>query len=90
MVAAYSKSMDLTTISYCLVKGKFMPKYIPGNPQIIVSNQPGAGGQVANKVFYETTKPDGLTLLRSDAETLRLQQPKGNYNLLAKGGDIWQ
>lgn len=39
------------------------PKYIPGNPTIIVQNMPGGGGNIAANYVYNIAKPDGLTLL---------------------------
>jgi tripartite-type tricarboxylate transporter receptor subunit TctC len=41
---------------------KHMPKYIPGNPNMIVQNMPGAGGLAATNYLYGLTKSDGLTL----------------------------
>ena len=41
---------------------KHMPKHIPGNPNMIVQNMPGAGGLAATNYLYGLTKPDGLTL----------------------------
>jgi tripartite-type tricarboxylate transporter receptor subunit TctC len=41
---------------------KHMPKHIPGNPDVIVQNMPGAGGLAATNYLYANTKPDGLTL----------------------------
>jgi tripartite-type tricarboxylate transporter receptor subunit TctC len=35
-------------------------KYIPGNPQMLVENQPGAATLVAAKHVFQA-KPDGLT-----------------------------
>ncbi|MGH7772277.1 MAG: Bug family tripartite tricarboxylate transporter substrate binding protein [Candidatus Binatia bacterium] len=40
---------------------RYMPKYIPGNPEIIVQNMPGAGGLIAANHVY-VGKPDGLLL----------------------------
>lgn len=39
-----------------------MGKYIPGNPEIIVQNMPGAGSVVAANFVYAVAKPDGVTL----------------------------
>ena len=39
-----------------------MGKHIPGNPDIIVQNMPGAGSMIAANHIYNLTKPDGLTL----------------------------
>jgi tripartite-type tricarboxylate transporter receptor subunit TctC len=41
---------------------RFMPKYIPGNPEMIVQNMPGAGSVVATNFVYNVAKPDGLTI----------------------------
>jgi tripartite-type tricarboxylate transporter receptor subunit TctC len=37
-------------------------KHIPGNPDIVVQNMPGAGGVIAANYVYSVGKPDGLTL----------------------------
>jgi tripartite-type tricarboxylate transporter receptor subunit TctC len=42
---------------------RYMPKYISGNPEIIVQSMPGAGGRIAANYVYSVAKPDGLTLL---------------------------
>jgi tripartite-type tricarboxylate transporter receptor subunit TctC len=39
-----------------------MPKYIPGNPNMLVQNMPGAGSMVAANYLYTLAKPDGLTI----------------------------
>jgi tripartite-type tricarboxylate transporter receptor subunit TctC len=41
---------------------QFMPKYIPGNPTIIVQNMPGGGSMIAANYVYRVGKSDGLTL----------------------------
>ena len=41
---------------------RHMGKYIPGNPDFIVQNMPGAGSMIAANHIYNLTKPDGLTL----------------------------
>ena len=42
---------------------RYMPKYIPGNPEIIVQNMPGAGSLIAANHVYNVAKPDGLSLV---------------------------
>ena len=42
---------------------RYMPKYIPGNPNFIVQNMPGASSVIAANYVYNLAKPDGLTLL---------------------------
>jgi tripartite-type tricarboxylate transporter receptor subunit TctC len=43
--------------------GKYMSKYIPGQPEIIVQNMTGAGSVIAANHVYNVAKPDGLTLV---------------------------
>ncbi len=52
----------------------FLPRHIPGNPKVIVRNQPGAGGIVATNSFFEKAKPDGLTLLHGSSTVISSQQ----------------
>ena len=40
---------------------RFMPKFIPGNPEFIVQNMPGGGSRTAANYLYNVAKPDGLT-----------------------------
>ena len=44
------------------VTTRYMGKYIPGNPDFVVQNMPGAGAMIAANYVYNVTKPDGLTL----------------------------
>lgn len=41
---------------------RFLTKHIPGNPDIIPQNMPGAGGIVGANYVYGIAKPDGLTI----------------------------
>jgi len=41
---------------------RFLGRYIPGSPSLIVRNMPGAGGMVAANWFESLAKADGLTL----------------------------
>jgi tripartite-type tricarboxylate transporter receptor subunit TctC len=41
---------------------RYMPKYIPGSPEFIVQNMPGAGSIIATNHVYNVAKPDGLTV----------------------------
>jgi tripartite-type tricarboxylate transporter receptor subunit TctC len=40
----------------------FLKKYIPGNPNIVIENMPGAAGMKAVNYIYSNAKPDGLTI----------------------------
>jgi tripartite-type tricarboxylate transporter receptor subunit TctC len=39
-----------------------MGKHIPGTPNMIVQNMPGAGSMIAANSIYNVAKPDGLTM----------------------------
>jgi tripartite-type tricarboxylate transporter receptor subunit TctC len=39
-----------------------MTKYIPGNPNFIIQNMPGASSMIAANYVFTVAKPDGLTL----------------------------
>jgi tripartite-type tricarboxylate transporter receptor subunit TctC len=41
---------------------RYLGKYIPGHPNIIVQNMPGAGAMIAANYVYKVAKADGLTL----------------------------
>ena len=41
---------------------QFLPKYLPGQPSVIVRNMPGADGRVALNFFVRNAKPDGLMI----------------------------
>ena len=42
---------------------RYMPLYIPGNPNFVVQNMPGAGSMIAMNHVFGIAKPDGLTLV---------------------------
>jgi tripartite-type tricarboxylate transporter receptor subunit TctC len=41
---------------------KHLPKYIPGNPGVIVENRPGADSMIAANYIFNIAKPDGQTI----------------------------
>jgi tripartite-type tricarboxylate transporter receptor subunit TctC len=41
---------------------RYLGKHIPGHPEIVPQNMPGAGGVVGANYVYGIAKPDGLTL----------------------------
>ncbi|MBI2538337.1 MAG: hypothetical protein HYW04_00855 [Deltaproteobacteria bacterium] len=41
---------------------RYFSQYIPGKPEVIIQNMPGAGSLVAANYIYNVAKPDGLTL----------------------------
>jgi tripartite-type tricarboxylate transporter receptor subunit TctC len=59
MIVGFSPGGGYDRLSRILAK--HMPKYIPGEPTIVVQNVPGAGTMIAANQIYNLTKPDGLT-----------------------------
>jgi tripartite-type tricarboxylate transporter receptor subunit TctC len=47
---------------YPRLLAEFLPKYIPGNPNIIIQNVPGAASLIAANQLYNVAKPDGLSI----------------------------
>jgi tripartite-type tricarboxylate transporter receptor subunit TctC len=41
---------------------RYVPKYLPGNPEMVVQNMPGAGGMIAANHIYSVAKADGLNI----------------------------
>jgi tripartite-type tricarboxylate transporter receptor subunit TctC len=58
-----------------------MGKYIPGNPDFIVQNMPGAGHVVAVNHLYSNVKPDGLTIIGTVIPSLYLNQLLGRSEI---------
>src|SRR4026208_340233 len=48
--------------TYTRTMARYMGKYIPGNPSIIVENMTGAGSLIAANHLYKAARPDGLTI----------------------------
>jgi tripartite-type tricarboxylate transporter receptor subunit TctC len=46
---------------YPRLVAEFMPRHIPGSPNIIIQNVAGAAGLIGTNQLYNTAKPDGLT-----------------------------
>jgi tripartite-type tricarboxylate transporter receptor subunit TctC len=46
---------------YARLIAQFMPRHIPGNPEMIVQNMPGGGSLIAANYVFNVAKPDGLT-----------------------------
>jgi tripartite-type tricarboxylate transporter receptor subunit TctC len=44
------------------VLARHLPKHIPGKPNVIVQNMPGANSIIAANHLYAVAKPDGLTI----------------------------
>jgi tripartite-type tricarboxylate transporter receptor subunit TctC len=62
---------------YTRLIARHISKYLPGNPNTVVENMPGAGGIIAANHLYNRAKPDGLTVA-AWASPLILQHVMGN------------
>ena len=47
---------------YARIVARYLGKYIPGNPSVVVINMPGAGSLRATNFLYTTAPKDGLTI----------------------------
>ena len=59
------------------VLAQHMGKHIPGRPELIVQNMPGAGHMIAANYLYNKSKPDGLTIIGSIVPSLYFDQLVG-------------
>ena len=46
-----------------------LQKYLPGNPVVVVVNEPGGGSTKGTNLFAARAKPDGLTILGTSGST---------------------
>jgi tripartite-type tricarboxylate transporter receptor subunit TctC len=60
-IVAGTKAGDVYDL-YARLFAHYMPKYIPGKPNIIVQNMAGAGSMIAANYVYNVANPDGLTM----------------------------
>ncbi|MBI2358303.1 MAG: hypothetical protein HYV04_05270 [Deltaproteobacteria bacterium] len=70
--AAYYEGKTLTIVvgykpgggydRYARLFAKYLPRYMPGNPTIVIQNMPGANSIIAANHIYSVAKPDGLTI----------------------------
>jgi tripartite-type tricarboxylate transporter receptor subunit TctC len=67
-----------------------MAKHIPGKPDMIVQNMPGAGHKIAANYVYNKTKPDGLSLIGSIVPALYFDQLIGRKEVQYDWGKfVW-
>ncbi|MGZ8487568.1 MAG: Bug family tripartite tricarboxylate transporter substrate binding protein [Candidatus Binatia bacterium] len=60
-IVAGTKAGDVYDL-YARHFAQFLPKHIPGNPNVIVQNMAGAGSMIAANFVYNVANPDGLTI----------------------------
>jgi tripartite-type tricarboxylate transporter receptor subunit TctC len=69
---------------YARIAASWLPRYIPGQPAIVVRNMPGTGGAKAANFLYRQAEKDGLTLgMISQAAALQqvLRDPTVDYDV---------
>ena len=65
--------------TYARIFAQHFGKHVPGNPQVIVRNMPGAAGLVAMNHLYNSAPRDGSTILAS-FNTIVMHQLYGDAN----------
>lgn len=61
----------------------YLAKYLPGTPNVIVQNRPGADGLTSANYFAQQSKPDGLELMVGAGQTLdplNYRKPEAKYD----------
>lgn len=66
--------------AYARFLARHIARYIPGNPNVIVKNMPGAGGMIAGNFVYNQAAKDG-TVITHLQNTLTIDQITGTPNL---------
>src|SRR3954470_11308238 len=62
---------------------QYLAKHLPGSPQIVVHNMPGADGMVAMNYFAQQAKPDGMTIIMATStqgDPLVYRTPQSRYD----------
>ena len=59
--------------TYSRVIARYLGKHVPGNPNVIVENRPGAGGLVATNYLANAAPKDGTVLLNVGASSMLKQ-----------------
>jgi tripartite-type tricarboxylate transporter receptor subunit TctC len=72
---------------YPRVFARYMGKYIPGNPSIVVQNMPGAGSMLAANYIYNIAPKDG-TALGVAAQTMMVEEAMGGSAVKYKSVDF--
>jgi tripartite-type tricarboxylate transporter receptor subunit TctC len=67
--------------------GRYVGKYIPGNPAVVTRNMPGAGTFLATNAVYNTLKRDG-TVMALGASTLPLDEKFGAGGVRFKTAEL--
>ncbi len=71
------------TDAYGRLAGVFLEKYLPGAPNIVPRNIPGADGLTAMNYMVQQVAPDGYTVVASSntmADPLNFRKPQSQFN----------
>lgn len=72
-----------STDFFARLLGPFLTKYLPGNPNVIVQNKPGAHGLTATNYFAQQAAPDGLTAIvgsTAQIDPINYRVPQSHYD----------
>jgi tripartite-type tricarboxylate transporter receptor subunit TctC len=58
--------------------GRFLSRYLPGNPQMIYRNMPSGGGLQATNYFATQAKPDGSLWMGGDGDYIDAESVRGD------------
>lgn len=78
LVVGYSPGGGYDT--YARLIARYLAKYIPGEPRMIVENRPGAGGLISANHVYHGRRQDGTTILHVGGSTI-IRQFTGSKNV---------
>jgi tripartite-type tricarboxylate transporter receptor subunit TctC len=68
---------------YARAIGKYLARYIPGNPTVVVKNMPGAGGATASAWLYRIAPKDGTAIASVSPNAILgklLDEGQGQYD----------
>ena len=66
--------------AYARFLGRHISRHIPGNPNVIIRNMPGAGGMVAGNYVFNQAPKDGSVITHLQ-NTLTIDQLSGSSNI---------
>lgn len=81
MVIGYAAGGGTDTMGRAIAR--LFAKHLPGSPQVVVRNMPGADGTIAIKYMLQQTKPDGLTVTTGSStqvDPLNFRRPQAGYD----------